>query len=157
MLFWFIFPVWKTDGGFRHGASVAGPRCSSDGNLPQFSNGADERPVVCASVSERVVRCCLEEEIGIFHVGIVRLLWKKKKEKKKRYTPGVVERKICHTADFWSGKAPAKQGSLLFSSDKSWIKKKKTPYVFKAGGREKCCLHKEPVESEQNTDSPLDW
>lgn len=108
MLFWFIFPVWKTDGSFGQPAKAR-------------ATLQHEREPAPAGEQRR-------QEPYIFLIFFWVLFWggngnfpcRRSLLPKNCCSPGVVERKRCPTTRFWSGRAPADRDVWLFSPGHLW-------------------------------------
>lgn len=79
-----------------------GPWNRASGNLPRPCNRGDKSLIFWDLfwVFWFSFFCYFEEEMGTFHVGVAC-------SQKNCCSPGVVERKRCRWARFWSGSAPA--------------------------------------------------
>lgn len=89
-----------------------GPWNRARGNLPRPRNRGDKSLIFWGILS--LFFCYFGEEMGTFHVGVV---W----SQKICCSPGVVERKRCPRARFWSGSAPADRDVRLSRPGHGWL------------------------------------
>lgn len=101
MLFWFIFPVWKTDGSFGQAAKARAMESREREPAPATEQGRQE-PYFWGFFFYLIFLLLL-----LFRGGNGNFPCRRSLLPKNCCSPGVVERKRCPSARFWSGSAPA--------------------------------------------------